>query len=336
MKKSLLALAVLGSFVGAASAQSSLTVFGIVDLSINSVKNGSTTIKSMDNNQLNSNRLGFRGVEDLGGGLTASFWLEGGMANDTGNPGGLTFTRRSTASLSGGFGEIRLGRDYVNSFSTPAGFDAYGANGFANGSNLYTSTAAALGSGAATQVRANNMVGYFLPSNLGGVYGSVQVSAGEGVVGNKYIGFRVGYAAGPVDASLGFSNTTVASSDKYKTFNIGGSYNLGVAKLYGFYDQRKFGALKYTTYELSAGVPLGQGEFRAAYSKGNAEGGSTSANDASLFGVEYIYNLSKRTALYTQYGRLSNKGASALTVGLGTGVAGTASSGYGVGVRHSF
>ncbi|OYV02112.1 MAG: porin, partial [Burkholderiales bacterium PBB5] len=216
--------------------------------------------------------------------------------------------------------------------------------GVANGANLYTASNAALGSGATTAVRANNMVGYFLPSNLGGVYGSVQVAAGEGVVGNKYMGFRVGYAAGPVDASLGFSNTTVAGSDKYKTFNIGGSYNLGVAKLYGFYDQRKFGALKYTTYELSAGVPLGQGEFRAAYSKGNSAGTGIDKNDATLMGVEYIYNLSKRTALYTQYGRLSNKGASALTIGAGGAYTaadlakdgGRTSAGYGVGVRHSF
>ena len=338
MKKSLLALAVLGSFVGAASAQSSLTVFGVVDLSANSYKNGSTSSKTMDSNQLNSNRLGFRGVEDLGGGMTASFWLEGGMANDTGNPAGLSFTRRSTVSLTSGFGEVRLGRDYVNSFSTVASFDAYGANGMGSAWNLYLSGPAALGSGATTAVRANNMIGYFLPGNLGGLYGSVQLAAGEAVKGNKYIGFRLGYAAGPLDVSAGYSTTDVAAADKFKTLNIGGSYDLGVAKLYGFYDQRKFGALKYTTYSFSTGVPLGQGEFRAAYSKGNSEGGTAAFNgtDASVFGFEYIYNLSKRTALYTQYGRLSNKGASAITLGgLGTAT-GAASSGYGVGVRHSF
>jgi len=345
MKKSLIALAVFGSFVGAASAQSSITIFGVVDLSANSYKNGSVSRKSMDSNQLNSNRLGFRGVEDLGGGMTASFWLEGGMSNDDGTPGGFNFTRRSTASLSGGFGEIRLGRDYVNTFSTIAGADAYGANGFGSGINLYLGlgpaaggSQALLGSGVGTTVRSNNMVGYFLPGNLGGLYGSVQLSAQESAVNNKYTGFRLGYAAGPLDVSAAMSTTDVAAADKYKVMNIGGSYDLGVAKAYAFYDQRKFGALKYTTYQLSAGVPLGQGEFRASYAKGNAEGSAAiAANDASLFGFEYIYNLSKRTALYTQYGRLSNKGNSAITLGGPAPAAGGfASTGYGAGIRHAF
>lgn len=355
MKKSLLALAVLGAFAGAASAQSSLTVFGIVDLSVNSYKNGSTTLKSMDSNQLNSNRIGFRGNEDLGGGMLASFWLEGAMSNDDGNASGLTFQRRSTVSLSGGFGEVRLGRDYTNTFTNIATFDAYGANGFGSGINLYLglgpaagSSPAGLGSGAGTIVRANNMVGYFTPGNLGGFYASAQMAAGEGVKGNKYTGFRVGYAAGPVDVAVAMSQTDVSTAaaptgEKYKKFNVGASYNLGVAKIIAFYDQAKWGDLKYTTYELSTSVPLGQGEFRASYAKGNAEGlttkgVNTSANDASLWGLEYIYNLSKRTALYTQYGRLSNKGTSAITLGgpVNSGVVGFTSTGYGVGVRHIF
>ena len=90
------------------------------DISVNQIKNGSTSIKSMNSDQLNSNRLGFRGTEDLGGGLLASFWLEGGMAVDTGTPAGFNFTRRSTVSLTSSMGEIRLGRDYTNSFLTAA------------------------------------------------------------------------------------------------------------------------------------------------------------------------------------------------------------------------
>ena len=337
MKKSLIAVAVLGAFAGVASAQSSVTLFGIVDLSANYSKNGSTTLKSMDSNQLNSNRLGFRGTEDLGGGLIAGFWLEGGMTNDTGNAGGLTFTRRSTLSLtSAKLGEIRLGRDYTNTFLTAATYDAYGANGFGSVVNLYASSVAGLGSGATTAVRANNMIGYFLPDGLGGVYGSAQVAAGEGVTGNKYAGGRLGWAAGPIDVSASYSETDVAAANKYKVANIGASYDFGVVKLIGLLDQRKFGALKYNIYSISASVPLGQGEFRAAYSSGNAKGTGIDADDAKLFGLEYIYNLSKRTALYTQYGRLENKGASAISL-IGAGSAlGTTSTGYGAGVRHSF
>jgi len=345
MKKSLIAFAALASIAGAASAQSSVTLFGVVDLSANSIKNGSTSVKSMNSDMLNSNRLGFRGTEDLGGGMSAGFWLEGGMAADTGTPAGFNFTRRSTVSLSGGFGEIRLGRDYTNTFSTIATFDAYGANGFASPISLYLyayNPSADLGSGATTTVRTNNMVGYFLPSNLGGLYGSVQHAAGEGVKGNKYTGVRLGYAAGPFDIAASMANTDVAASSKYKNTNFGASYNLGFAKVMGFWDQRKFGALKYTTTAISASVPMGQGEFRASFARGNADGGATAANDATLWGMEYIYNLSKRTALYTQYGHLNNKGASKATL-VGTGAFGAteaaggySSTGYGVGVRHIF
>ncbi len=124
MKKSLLALAVLGAFAGAASAQSSVTLFGVVDLSANDIKNGNAHTQSLQSNQLNSNRLGFRGIEDLGGGLKAGFWLEAAMNNENGNMGGSSgittpgagvsqiFNRRSTVSLFSNWGELRLGRDY--------------------------------------------------------------------------------------------------------------------------------------------------------------------------------------------------------------------------------
>ena len=117
MKKSVLALAVLGTFAGVASAQSSVTLFGVVDLGLRYVKNDATTYQ-VSQDGLASSRLGFRGVEDLGGGLKAGFWLEGSIGPDTGtgsssfgNGGGATgttnafeFRRRSTLSLSNKWG----------------------------------------------------------------------------------------------------------------------------------------------------------------------------------------------------------------------------------------
>src|SRR5574337_108525 len=131
MKKSLLALAALaslGGFAGAASAQSSVTVFGVVDESINYIENKNAAGAKNKSwylaaNQLNSNRLGFRGVEDLGGGLQAGFWLEAGMNNGTGyagggsgnvsntdTPSGQLVNRRSTVSRRGKWG----GRSELN------------------------------------------------------------------------------------------------------------------------------------------------------------------------------------------------------------------------------
>ncbi|HEX6017092.1 MAG TPA: porin, partial [Burkholderiaceae bacterium] len=170
MKKSLLALAVLGAYAGVASAQSSVTIWGVVDLSINQIKNGDAKTTSMQSNQLNSNRLGFRGTEDLGGGLSAGFWLEAPMTSQNGNAGALTFVRRSTVSLiSQQGGELRLGRDYVPSFWNLVYFDTFGANGLGNSTNLSVlSSPTNSPLPGVVGARADNSIGYFLPGNLGG------------------------------------------------------------------------------------------------------------------------------------------------------------------------
>src|SRR5690349_4010887 len=146
MKKSLIALAVMAA-AGAASAQSSVTLFGIVDASVSRyVQRGGDVPGTpgsnntvLANSAYNRSRLGFRGTEDLGGGMAASFWLEAALNNDNGTfgtspvnsagsstvtgGGGLTFGRRSTVSLSGNWGELRLGRDYTPTFWNITIFD---------------------------------------------------------------------------------------------------------------------------------------------------------------------------------------------------------------------
>ena len=174
MKRSLLAMAAMMAVAGVASAQSSVNIGGIVDLAARSVKNPGGEVKTLSPEGAASNRLIFRGVEDMGGGLRASFWLEAAIAPDTGGgsanvtpgatPGGLTWTRRSTVSLSGGWGEIRLGRDYTPTFWTHTLFDPYNTVGVAAQTNLMTTPAGAL---ATTLVRADNMIGYFLPGGPG-------------------------------------------------------------------------------------------------------------------------------------------------------------------------
>jgi len=365
MKKSLLALAVLGAYAGVASAQSSVTIFGIVDLSVNQIKNGSLKTTSMQSNQLNSNRLGFRGYEDLGGGLGAGFWLEGGMSNENGSQtSGFNFARKSTVSLySQRGGEIRLGRDYVPTFSNLGAFDTFGANGIGNDTNLITlvSSPAVTAGGAATGVRANNSIAYWLPGNLGGFYGTAMYALGQGNDNNKYWGMRGGFATGPFDVALAYGETDTTTPDKLKVWNLGGSWNFGFMKLYGLYHETKIASAKEDFYELSAGVPIGQGEFKASYAavtdKGTTPAGANLNNsDATLWALQYIYNLSKRTAIYGGYAQLDNDPGSSRsvlggtigsnsaiqpTVANGTGSAvtqlsGKKSEGFNVGVRHSF
>jgi predicted porin len=357
MKKSLLALAALTAFAGVASAQSSVTLFGVVDVNARNQKNDGSAgaIKSLSTDGNASSRLGFRGVEDLGGGLRAGFWIEGSLAPDTGNAAGQTWQRRSTLSLMGGFGEIRLGRDYTPTFWNQTLFDPFGTNGVGAQTNLMSqvpngaaaATGSVLGSGATTQVRANNTIGYFLPS-LGGIYGQFQVAAGENVPGNKYIGGRIGYAAGPVNVAFSAGKTEVGGTVDLKTWSVGGSFNMGFATLMAQYHKSEAdgipgGTLDQTNMLIGANVPLGSGTFKVSYGKVDTDqnfagAGETSADQIAL---GYVYDLSKRTAIYAHYSRIDNdRGARFVTSGSGAalaaGVHGRNSTGYEFGVRHSF
>ena len=349
MKKSLLALAVLGAFAGVASAQSSVTLFGTVDLSAKYVKNdGSARRLSLSQDGINSSQLGFKGTEDLGGGLKAGFLLLAGVNADTGTTNSKFFNRSAYARLWGNFGEVRLGRDYTPTFWNNTIFDAFGTNGLGDSSHV-----GQLLSG--TFVRADNSIGYFLPSGIGGVYGQFMAAASEGASGNpgRYLGGRIGFAAGPFDIAGAYGqqrNDGLPGAPSQKTYNIGGSYDLGVVKLMGYYDRD---TLSYTGFDkkedrfsLSAVVPIGQGEIHAGYEasklKNSLAGSSTKVDQ---FAIGYVYNLSKRTAVYATAARLNNKNGTANSVASGTsqtaapsGTPGSSlkSTGTEFGLRHFF
>lgn len=341
MKKSLLALAAI-SLAGAASAQSSVTLFGIVDAAYAHVSAGGRSASGITNSGLNSSRLGFRGVEDLGGGLKANFWLEGQLSNDDGNATGLTFQRRSYVGLSGGFGEVRIGREYTPTFWNTTVYDPFGTNGVGQSNTPAMIGAAGAVGNSTAAVRSSNMITYLLPA-MGGFVGQGMVGFGEntgGVKTNNYLGFRFGYAAGPLSAHVAFAKTkalTSANDTKYQ--NIGASYDFGAVKPMFFWGTEKTGSgAKVTGWELGAVAPMGQGELRAAISRYDV---ANSPNDWSKFALGYGYNLSKRTQLYTTYARVSNKGAQTRAVsnnGLSAGAAspGGGSNGYEFGVRHVF
>jgi predicted porin len=364
MKKSLLALAVLGAFAGAASAQSSVTVFGVVDAAVRDVRNsGFGDVKKLESGGWNSSRLGFRGVEDLGGGLKAGFWLEHGFNIDNGAQSSSTsfWNRRSTVSLLGNFGEVRLGRDYSPTFWQVTGFDVFNYGGIGGISNfLYApisygaagkdagdTAATTLNSGAHGDRNINNAVSYFLPSGIGGLYGQLTAAAGEGVAGQRYEGGRLGYAAGPIDVSALYSQgrgVTNGTTDKLKVWGVGGSYNFGVAKVLAQYLEQKYNPAKQKLWEIAGVVPLGLGEIHASYIQSKLSGtAALDPQDGRQYAIGYAYNLSKRTALYANVARLDNSGNSSnggtLTVNsantLGITPGGN-STGYEVGIRHSF
>lgn len=336
-------LAVFAAVSGGAYAQSSVTLFGIVDEAARYTKNGDLKLKSLVSGGINTSRFGVRGVEDLGDGLKAGFWLESGFNADSGsiNDTGRFWSRRSTVSLIGSFGEVRLGRDYTPTYTGFADFDLFGDNGVAASGKFNSS----LGTARDTGTRADNQIMYLLPSNIGGVYGRAAVAAGEGTAGKKYYGGRIGYAAGPFDVSVSYGQTTVApllGEDKFKDANIGASYDLGVVKLVGYYAQNKFANQKLARYSLGVSAPIGLGIVKASYTRANASGTNAvgtnlDANDADQFAVGYVYNLSKRTAVYGTAAYVKNKGAAAFNVNSALALAGgQKSTGAEVGIRHAF
>lgn len=335
-------LAVAAAAASAQTTTSSVTLFGVLDVNARYVKNGDVSLKSLSNAGLNTSRLGFRGVEDLGGGLSAVFWLEAGINPDTGtqSDGSRFWNRRSTVALiSQSLGEIRLGRDFTPTYNGYSAYDTFGSNGVGAVDKFFPTN---LGNTPSidTGTRADNLVSYFTPKNLGGFYGQASVAAGEGTQGKKYIGGRIGYAAGPLDVSAAYGQTEVtpiAGEDKVDVITFGAAYDFGVAKLLGIYGQTKFAERKVNVMEIGTHVPMGVGVLRASYVNVRAEGPGIDANDANQLALGYIHNLSKRTALYTTVARVNNKGNASYAVASSpTMVAGKDSTGWELGVRHSF
>ena len=348
MKKSLIALAVLAAS-GAAMAQSSVTLFGIVDVGVGYIKNSGGDDKyGLSTSGLATSRLGFHGVEDLGGGLKAGFWLEGAVSPDDGGSG-FDFKRRSTISLMGNFGEVRLGRDLTAGYKTALNYDLFGQVGM--GQFLGWSNAMYGTTGDANGIRADNLIGYHT-NNIAGFMGGIQYGFGEDSSSNKsnsYLGAYLGFNNGPLSVTVaGDRNnfgTAYPTSDDRTQLSLGASYDLGMLKLSGLVQRVEFenvgfaGKDKYDNWMLGASAPVGPGTIKAQYASYNDK--SFSNADAQQLSVGYQYDLSKRTAVYTTVAYLKNKNAASTAALGGSGLSlgavnGKNQTGFQVGVRHAF
>jgi predicted porin len=357
-----------------AHAQSSVTLYGIVDTSFQHFRAGGVgTQNAVGSGGLSTSRLGFRGVEDLGGGLRAGFWLESSLNTDVGTgratntnnqpsgatlAGGLQFDRNAYVSLAGNWGEVRLGHDFVPTHWNSIYFDPFNANGVARAGN-FTFSAVTSGS-LPTTITASNSVSYWLPPGLGGFYGEAMYAVGENLSNapnaddGRLAGARLGWTNKQVDVAAAYTHTHFnpgAAIGNYTHANVGASWNLGFAKLFALYNTVHVdvlgGPVKKRTWEVGAHIPVSPaGRIRLTYARLddrsaatllNANGSARAGNDAHLWGVGYVHDLSKRTALYGTYARITNKGQATYTVSGGPApAAGGASTGLEVGVRHLF
>lgn len=296
MKKSLLALAVLGAFAGAASAQSSVTLYGLLDVSLTSDKtdNGDST-KNMTSGALNGSRWGLRGVEDLGGGLAATFTLESGYNADTGvgSADGL-FNRTSLIGLQGGFGAVTLGRSLTLNDDVRGAFVMERTRFdpsdkvWAEGGNDYVG-------------RFSNRIRYLSPS-FGGFQAGAEV-AGENAY--KSYAFKAGYAAGPLAAWLSYQrdNDTAAPHDAKKYLTLLANYTFGMVTLSGMYGRETNDTTvaddNAKEYALGAKFQLTPAaDVRIAYARSKVDGAALSAKG---WGLESQYKLSARTKLFAGY-----------------------------------
>lgn len=333
-----LASAACATLTPAALAQSSVQIFGTVDLNLTSTKAGGTSNNAMDQGaNIFPSRFGFRGTEDLGGGLSASFWLESAFLADTGQLQGAFFSRRSTLSLaSQSLGELRMGRDYTPTFWNLSQFSPFGTVGVGGSSNIIEGWPFGVG-GARTLVRSDNSIGYFTPRNLGGFYGQAMMTLAEGMAGAKYRGLRVGYAAGPFDVA-GAYGTTDTPAGRYKTASLGGTYDFTAAKLFANYYVQQVPNDKQVNLMVGVSVPVGAGSIKLSLARSDRSGPGLEADDASQLAIGYVHRLSKRTSVYAMHGSIRNKGAAAYVTADSSPAAtpGGSARGTQVGISHNF
>ncbi len=373
MKKLLIASAALAMVAGTAQAQSSVTVYGIIDTGIaktNSDANGKS-VTGMANGGLATSRLGFRGTEDLGGGLKANFVLESEFLADNGSQASTAealFARQSTVGLEGGFGRVDLGRINSGSYALQAKFDPMGANNIGG----------IIATGQFGQVRVENSVTYTSPSFNGlqlglqtgtrtssttATYGEI---AGE-TSGNRNNTASLSYTAGKLELAAYIADSKDAAGVKLHD-NTGAfaRYDFGVARVTAGYinvDNKNKAAAASTTATNNTTAAFATGDtlettktfvgvnvpvsakltINGLVEQIQYKRQAATDREPMIYTLGATYNLSKRTALYGIYSMVNQDNGSAQTnvstskfAEFSGAMADKDKKSYAVGVRHSF
>jgi len=318
MNKSLIALAVLGVFAGAASAQSSVTVYGKLNAEL------AKPIGSEDKQMVDvaGSRLGFRGVEDLGNGYKAVFGIEHRLFADTGTQASATnfWQGYSTVGLVTPFGAVNLGRQYTPAFLMIQNqIDPFGGETSAQGRDT------GMRFGGITKIRVADSVRYDLSMsgfNLGVSVAEANVTNGGGVSGaeNKPFSIAANYGAGPFWVGIGYENP---ADEDDKVWNIGGRYNFGfLTASLGYGKGTTASGADAKGWLVGVTVPVGAFDLKAMYASNDVD----VVGDTKKAGIGAHYNLSKRTKIYVDYGKVGGK----------TQHFNAEKSGYDLGVKHVF
>jgi len=343
-KQLLLATALAGACAAPALAQTNVTVSGLVDAYAGTMRMagdpGSTA--AVNSGGMTTSWIGFKGSEDLGGGLKANFALTTFLQVDNGAqgrfPGDPLFSRDANIGLSGSFGTVTLGRGLAPNFLPSILFNPFGDSfAFAplilhmnvplfNGSNWNKTI---------TDTGWSNEIIYTTPS-MSGLTANLHYQFGEqaGATGKNNFGGNLLYFNGPLSLTAFYENAQInnpvpAPQDRSKTWFVGGAYDFSVVKLFATYQKTSIDHdvsatvdQDYKTWSLGLSAPVGQGSVLASFAqtKEDIAGSDRKRNTAS---IGYDYNLSKRTDVYAIYmnDRITDQ---------------SNGNSFGVGIRHRF
>ena len=293
----------LAAAAGGAAAQSSVTLYGRVDQGYRYDSGPGVARHQIATGTFNG--LGFRGVEDLGGGLAAFFHLEHRFDAGTGQAAATFWDEISVVGLRGGFGQVSLGRQ-GGPFGVAPDLDAFGGDTVGGRGERK----------AGADDKYNNSIVYWTPT-LGGFSAAIGAALAEGAPGLKTgASGVVRYAAGPLTAMASYASR----ANRDRAYALGGGYDFGVARLVfaAAHNDGKASGIDRTTYDIGAIVPVGAGQIRTKFNHDDNNGLKT-----RNFGLGYWHDLSKRTTLYTDLGLEKTEGTKQIRR-------------FDLGLRHSF
>jgi predicted porin len=336
MQGKLFAAALCAALPLAAAAQSSVTIYGVADAAIaredTGVAGGSRSVLASGNQS--TSRFGFRGTEDIGGGLKAMFNLEAGSQLDTGMGDAALFGRRAVVGLEGAFGQLTLGREY-----TPIS-DVAGATDI-NGQGFYGTNLNSFNAGRLTR-RVSNSVSYKSPSLSGFKLGAAY-SAGEQSTGpsQNLAGLSLSYTMGNLYLGAGMHTIERQLTGDDKETIFGAAYKLGAVEFRGNYMSADPTGNNNQYEQINAGASytFGANKVFGNFQRSELENGAR----GNGFSVAYSYTLSKRTNVYAAYATISNNDLAVFGINSAgsnatppAGALGADPKAFTLGVRHAF
>jgi predicted porin len=326
MKKTILAMAALAACMSTASAQTSVTIYGVVDAGLTHTTNDGpvgdrTTVEA---GQMQTSRWGFKGVEDLGGGLKARFGLEGTLFNDTGAAGVNTgtppttalFDREATVGIGGAFGSIDIGRQNILGIGSVGLADPMGLSFAGTSPNVlfgamnFGAVYGGFGANGAgnSALRQSNSIKYVSPT-WGGAGFALMRAFGEqagGIQRGSYQGASLFYNAGPFGAAGAYARMkNNLNTDLLTSYGIGLKYTLPMAVIKGTYIRNDVDSTNRTISVLGVGVdvPVAPAITVTAAAYNTKRYGDQFDNDSQQYHLIGRYALSKRSTLYAAYSR---------------------------------